>query len=255
MALAQCRASQRRIRNFILLSRAKPDLRRRCDRGDLMLDPGAHFLVELARVATGCFDRRPDHDANDARLLHPAAARPVVTRVVRDRARSCSPRARRAARRSLRTCASRRRRRECLPGRSGSTCPSRSRCVPCSITCVHRRGAGLAIDRDRLQAAHGPADQRDPHQLALQHPRLRRKDRGLRDRFPRGRMLPHRDVRAGRDVLAALDTCAADRRAFSAATDACAPSSARRRTTCDAAASPRRRPRRRRAACRGTGTS
>ena len=49
---------------------------------------------------------------------------------------------------------------------------------------IHGGGACAAIDRDRFQAMHSPAQQRDPHELPLQHPGLRRKDAGLRDRLP-----------------------------------------------------------------------
>ena len=55
---------------------------------------------------------------------------------------------------------------------------------------------GAAIDRDALHQPGRPADQRDPEDLALEHPGLRREHDHLRHRFPGGGVLPHRDVRA-----------------------------------------------------------
>ena len=77
--------------------------------------------------------------------------------------------------------------------------------------------SGAAIDGDALQHPARPADQRDPEDLALEYPGLRREHDHLRHRFPGGGVLPHRDVRAlARDVLAALDESSRARRRISA---------------------------------------
>ena len=173
----------------------------------------------------------------DAGLLHPAASRPVSSRRCARPERSCSPRcdaSRAPLTPYLRVSPTATR----VPsGKIRIHSPSREPLLALLDDLRHCGRARLAIDRDRLEAVHRPADQRDPHQLALQHPGLRRKDARLRDRFPCRRVLPHRDVRAGRNVLATFDRVASDRRASRAATDACAPSCARRHRACDSAAS------------------
>jgi hypothetical protein len=77
----------------------------------------------------------------------------------------------------------------------------------------HRRRTRFTIDRDRFQASHRPTDDRYPHQLLLQYPRLRRKDARLSNRFPRRRMFPHRYVRTDWNVLKAFDSIAQPTRA------------------------------------------
>ena len=60
------------------------------------------------------------------------------------------------------------------------------------------------IDGDRPQHLQSPADERDPQQLALEHPHLRREDHEWRDRFPGRGVIAHDDVIALRNALAPL---------------------------------------------------
>ena len=62
--------------------------------------------------------------------------------------------------------------------------PARSRCVPCSITCDTAAAPALTIDRDRLQADCTAQPTSGIHiSSRFSTAGLRRKDRGLRDRF------------------------------------------------------------------------
>jgi hypothetical protein len=70
---------------------------------------------------------------------------------------------------------------------------------------AHRRAAGTAVDGDGAQQPDAPADERDPRELALKHPGLRRQDHRLRERLPARGMLHQRHVAAGGQVLASDD--------------------------------------------------
>jgi len=158
-------------------------------------------------LAAARLDRRADHDADRARLLEEPAPPPVEPGVVRDRHDQPARlgREHRAADAVLLG----------LAGRDARAL--REHQHPAALLeplaalrhdLLDRVMAGAAVDGDRLHQARRPADERDPQDLALEDPRLRREDHHLRDRFPRRGVLPQRQVRAGRDVLEALDRVA-----------------------------------------------
>ena len=168
-------------------------------------DPGLRFGIDLARIAPRGSDRRTDDDADGAGLLR-------SVRGAASSSRHRAPPARSAARSRDASSAPLTPYLRVSPGGmrvpSGKITihsPSASRALPCSITLAHRGRAGAAIDRDRAQLADAPADERDPGQLALEHPDLRRQQQRLRHRLPARGMLDQRDVIAGRQLLASLD--------------------------------------------------
>ena len=165
------------------------------------LDPCLRLGVDFTRIATGGGDRRADDDADGAGLLHQPAARPVVAGIVRHRhdqppvsAASSAPLTPylRVSPGGMRVPS----------GKITTHSPSASRALPCSITlrtAVGPAPRSTAIARSWRDA---PADERDPGQLALEHPDLRRQQHRLRDGLPARGMLHQRDVIAGGQPLA-----------------------------------------------------
>ena len=70
---------------------------------------------------------------------------------------------------------------------------------------AHRGAAGAAIDGDGAHQLQAPAQRRHPHELALEHPHLRRQQHHLCKGFPGRGMLHQGDVIAGGQVLLAAN--------------------------------------------------
>ena len=70
---------------------------------------------------------------------------------------------------------------------------------------LHRVGARLAVDRDGRSQREAPAEERNRQELLLGDVGKRREEQGEGERFPRGAVLRHHDVRRRRNVLGADD--------------------------------------------------
>src|SRR5687768_8018711 len=175
----------------------------RRDAAHLSLDPLLHLGVHAEDVAPCRRDRRADHHLHAAGVLAERVTRPVFARIVRHRqdGRAGTHREQRSADAVAPDLA-----RSDARALGENRHPHSLREAPPALLhdLVARAVAAGAVDRDAADRVEAPADERQPEQLALDDPALRREAALHEERLPGRLVLGHRDHGIVRNVFPAF---------------------------------------------------
>src|SRR5258706_2680548 len=155
------------------VTRSRDAMALRRDDAHLSLDPAPHLVVDRDHVPARGFDQRADHDLHRAALLPEGVARPVLPGVMRDRQdRRAGARREERAADAVAPDLSRRDARALREDRHPVAFLQALGALLDDL--LARAAAARAVDGDGADRPQAPADEREPEELLLDDPALRR---------------------------------------------------------------------------------